>query len=114
IAEEVAYQIDLRYDDLLFWFTDVGWIMAPWEIIGALSIGGTILIYDGAPDFPTPDRLWRIVDDNKVTILGVSPTLVRSLMRYGTDYLKGHDLSSLRSFGSTGEPWDNESYLWLF
>ncbi len=55
VAEEVGFQMDLRRDDTLFWFTDMGWIMAPWEIIGALSLGGTVLIYDGAPDYPKPD-----------------------------------------------------------
>jgi len=70
VAEEMAYQVDLHEEDILFWFTDMGWIMAPWEIVGALSLGGTILIYDGAPDYPTPDRLWEVVEENKATILG--------------------------------------------
>ncbi len=114
ITEEVAYQADVQPDDIIFWFTDIGWIMAPWEIIGVLSLGGTILIYDGAPDHPYPDRLWQVVDDDEVTFLGVSPTLIRGQMRYGPELLEKHDLSTLRSFGSTGEPWNPESYLWLF
>ena len=113
-AEEVAYQADLHVGDVLFWFTDLGWIMAPWEIVGSLSLGGTILIYDGAPDYPTPSRLWQVIEKNKVTIFGVSPTLVRSLMKFGIEQVKKYDLSSLKSFGSTGEPWNPESYDWLF
>ncbi len=113
-VEEVAYQADLHEDDVLFWFTDLGWIMAPWEIIGSLSLGGALLIYDGAPDYPSPERIWEVIERNKVTIFGVSPTLTRGLMKYGTEPLRKHNLSSLRSFGSTGEPWNPESYNWLF
>ncbi|MDG6997816.1 MAG: AMP-binding protein, partial [Nitrososphaerota archaeon] len=114
ISEEMAFQMDLKHDDILFWFTDMGWIMAPWELVGALSLGGSILVYSGAPDYPAPDRLWEIVESNRVTKLGVSPTLVRSLKKYGDEYFVKHDLSSIRAFGSTGEPWDSESYGWLF
>jgi acetyl-CoA synthetase len=114
MAEEVAFQADLHGDDVLFWFTDMGWIMAPWELVGGLSLGGTVLIYNGAPDFPRPDRLWQVIERNGVTKFGVSPTLIRALMKYGEEALFTHDLSSLRAFGSTGEPWDPESYSWLF
>ena len=114
IAEEMAFQMDLHEDDILFWFTDIGWIMAPWEIIGVLTLGATLLIFDGAPDYPASDRLWQVVADKRTTILGVSPTLVRSQMRYGIGPLRNHDFSSVRSFGSTGEPWNPESYIWLF
>lgn len=114
VAEEVSFQMDLRWDDKLFWVTDMGWIMAPWEIIGALSLGATLVIYDGAPDYPGPERLWNIVEKFRVTKFGISPTLVRALMKYGTDPFSRHDLSSLRAFGSTGEPWNPESYMWLF
>jgi acetyl-CoA synthetase len=114
IAEEVAFQADLHGDDILFWFTDMGWIMAPWEFVGGLALGGTILIYNGAPDFPQGDRLWQVVERNHVTKLGVSPTLIRALMKYGEEPLSKHNLTSLQAFGSTGEPWDPESYYWLF
>ena len=114
VAEEMAFQMDLKPDDVLFWFTDMGWIMAPWEMIGALALGGTILVYSGAPDYPTPARLWEVVEDDRVTKMGLSPTLIRALMKYGDKCIKEHDLSSLKAFGSTGEPWDPESYDWLF
>jgi acetyl-CoA synthetase len=114
IAEEVAYQTDLRDDDVLYWITDMGWIMGPWEVVGGLALGGTIFLYEGAPDHPGPDRLWAMVERHRVTTLGVSPTLIRALMRYGEEPLKQHDLSSLRVIGSTGEPWNPDPYMWCF
>ena len=66
IAEEVAFQIDLRRGERLFWLTDIGWIMGPWEIVGTLANGGTLVLYDGAPDFPAPDRLWAFVERHRV------------------------------------------------
>ena len=75
IAQEVAYQVDMHADDRLFWVTDLGWIMGPWEFTGALAAGGTVVLAEGAPDYPAPDRVWSIVERHGVTILGVSPTL---------------------------------------
>lgn len=114
IAEEVAYQTDLQDKDVLYWVTDMGWIMGPWEVVGSLALGGTIFLYEGAPDHPEPDRLWAMVERHKITILGVSPTLIRMLMRYGEEPIKKHDLSSLRIIGSTGEPWNPDPYMWCF
>ncbi len=92
IAQEVAHQVDMHADDRLFWVTDLGWIMGPWEITGALAAGGTVVLAEGAPDYPGADRLWSIVERHGVTILGVSPTLVRALMRHGTEPVASHDL----------------------
>jgi acetyl-CoA synthetase len=114
IAQEVAHQVDMHADDTLCWVTDLGWIMGPWEIVGGLAAGGTIVAVEGVPDYPTPDRLWSLIERERITILGVSPTLVRALMRHGVEPLKAHDLSSLRMLASTGEPWDPESWRWLF
>jgi len=114
IAEEVAYQVDLKPDDLLFWVTDMGWIMGPWEVIGAHANGGAVLLFDGAPDHPAPDRLWSLVETHGVTILGVSPTLVRALIPHGEQLARAHDLSSLRILASTGEPWNPEPWRWYF
>jgi acetyl-CoA synthetase len=112
IAQEVAHQTDLHDDDILFWFTDMGWIMGPWGVVGGLALGGTLFFYEGAPDYPQSDRLWALIERHKITTLGLSPTLVRALMRYGDGPLKKHDLSSLRILGSTGEPWDPTSWRW--
>ncbi|HVL47619.1 MAG TPA: AMP-binding protein [Candidatus Thermoplasmatota archaeon] len=114
VAQEVAHQVDLREDDILFWFTDMGWIMGPWEIVGGLALGGTVLLYEGSPDWPAPDRLWSLVERHGVTILGISPTLIRSLMKHGDEPPREHDLSSLRILASTGEPWNPEPWLWTF
>jgi acetyl-CoA synthetase len=92
----------------------MGWMMGPWLVFGTLITGATMLIYDGAPDYPAPDRLWRLVEQHRVTALGISPTLVRALIRYGDGPIKSHDLSSLRKFASTGEPWNPDPWLWLF
>jgi acetyl-CoA synthetase len=73
-----------------------------------------MMLYDGAPDFPGPDRVWSLVDRHKVTALGVSPTLIRALRRYGDEMVHQHDLSSLRKFHSSGEPWNPDPWMWLF
>ncbi|MFL5790131.1 MAG: AMP-binding protein [Actinomycetota bacterium] len=112
IAEEVAYQADLHPGGLLHWSTDLGWIMGPWEIVGALALGATVLLTEGAPTHPTPDRLWEQVARHGVTTLGVSPTLVRALTAAGSRPDR-HDRSSLCLLASTGEPIDRDSYLWL-
>ncbi len=114
IAEEVAYQTDLQDNDVLYWVTDMGWIMGPWEVVGGLALGGTIFLYEGAPDHPGPDRLWSMIERHRITTLGISPTLIRALMRHGEGPLKKHDLSSLRILGSTGEPWNPDPYRWCF
>ena len=114
IAEEAAYQFDCRPGDRLFWFADFGWIMGPWEIVGALSNGATVCLYDGAPDHPAPDRVWAYLERHRVTILGISPTLIRSVMAHGDAPVRAHDLSSLRILGSTGEPWNEVAWRWYF
>ena len=114
VAEEMAFQMDLRRGERLFWLTDIGWIMGPWEIIGTLALGATLVCYDGAPDVPGPDRLWDLVERHRVAVLGVSPTLVRALMAHGDEPVAAHDLSSLRVLGSTGEPWNEGPWRWFF
>ncbi len=114
IAQEVAYQVDLKDSDVLYWLTDIGWIMAPWEIVGGLALGGTIFLFEGAIDHPSPDRIWEMVERHRISILGVSPTAVRTLMRHGDQWLRQHDLSSLRILASTGEPWNPEAWMWFF
>ena len=111
IAEEVAFQFDCGPGDRLFWFADFGWIMGPWEVVGTLANGATLCLYEGAPDFPDVDRLWAYLAAHRVTILGISPTLVRSMMAHGDEPVLRHDLSALRILGSTGEPWNEDPYL---
>jgi acetyl-CoA synthetase len=113
-AQDLAHTFDLGRGDALFWFTDLGWMMGPWAISGSLLLGARLILYEGAPDHPGPDRLWAIVARHRVTHLGLSPTVVRALIPHGLDPVRSHDLGSLRVLGSTGEPWDPDSWTWYF
>ena len=112
-AKEIYFGFDHKPSDRFFWVSDIGWMMGPWTLIGNHTFGGTIFMYEGAPDYPEPDRFWKLIDDHGLTVFGISPTAIRALRKYGDDWLGGHDLSSLRLLGSTGEPWDPESWLWF-
>jgi len=114
LALEARLACDLRPGDRAMWFTDMGWIMGPWITIGVHAAGATMVCFDGAPDWPDPGRLWRLAERHRLTFLGVSPTLVRSLSAQGDELPRAADLSALRAFGSTGEPWNPEPYAWLF
>jgi len=113
-AQDMMLGFDVGEKDILYWVTDMGWMMGPWEVFGTTLLGATMVLYEGALDFPGPDRLWSLVERHRATILGVSPTLIRSLMRHGTNPAESHDLSGLRILGSTGEPWNPDPWLWYF
>jgi acetyl-CoA synthetase len=113
-AKEVGYHLDVRPGDVMFWLTDIGWMMGPWEILGVLFHRGTVVLLDGAPDWPDPGRVPRMVARHRVTHLGLAPTVVRLLAARGQAELGSHDLASVRVLGSTGEPWDGTSYRWYF
>lgn len=113
-AQDMAHGLDVQEFDTLHWVTDMGWMMGPWEVFGTMLLKATMVLYDGAPDYPGPDRLWALVEQHGITILGVSPTLVRALMPHGDEPVQSHDLSSLRILGSTGEPWNPDPWLWFF
>ena len=113
-AQDMVHCFDVHDGETMYWVSDMGWMMGPWEVFGMTLLGGTVVLYDGALDFPAPDRLWALVERHRVNILGVSPTLIRSLMRHGEDPVRAHDLSSLRVLGSTGEPWNPEPWRWCF
>src|SRR5713101_6044097 len=113
-AQDMAHGFDVGADDTVFWYTDIGWMMGPWLIFGSLILGATMVLYEGTPDYPAADRLWRMVAHHGVTVLGVSPTLVRGLMSHGDEVPAHHDLSSLRILGGTGEPWNPEPFHWYF
>jgi acetyl-CoA synthetase len=109
IAREAAYQVDLDPGERIHFVTDMGWIMGPWTVVGAGAVGATVVYAEGAPDWPD-DRLWRLVESERVNVLGVSPTLVRGLIPKGEPQA---DLSSLHAFVTTGEPWNPAPYRWL-
>jgi len=104
---------DVRPGDRMLWFTDMGWMMGPFLVYGALGLGASIVLYEGTPDYPGPDRLWNICATHGVTHLGIAPTAIRSLMAHGDEPPKGHDLSKLRILGSSGEPWNTEPWKWF-
>ncbi len=113
-AQDMAFGTDVHRGDVIYWMTDMGWMMGPWLVFGSLIFGATIFLYDGAPDFPAPNRLWELAEKHKINQMGVSPTLVRSLIPHGDEHFKKHDLSSLKCFASTGEPWNPDPWMWLF
>ena len=113
-AKELYFSFDHKPSDRYFWVSDIGWMMGPWMLIGNHTFGGTVFIYEGAPDYPEPDRYWEMIDRHGLTAFGISPTAIRALQKHGDDWLEGHDLSTLRLLGSTGEPWDPESWRWFY
>ena len=110
-GKEIWLGFDHRSTDRFFWLSDIGWMMGPWSIIGNHLFGGTILMYDGAPDFPAPSRLWDVVERHGVTTFGISPTVIRMLSKHPGEL---PPMESLRLLGSTGEPWDEASWMWFF
>ncbi len=113
-AQDMRHAMDLKPGDVMWWMSDMGWMMGPWLVFGTLMNAGTMVLFDGAPDFPDVDRTWEMVERHGVTHLGISPTLIRALMPHGREPLEKHDVSGLRAVASTGSPWDPESWTWLF
>ncbi len=111
-AKEIFLAFDHQPRDRFFWLSDIGWMMGPWTILGNHHFGGTIFLYDGAPDYPVPDRLWQMIEEERITTFGVSPTAIRVLRN--TSDPESFPFDSLRLLGSTGEPWDEASWLWYF
>ena len=114
IAQECAFQTDVHAGDRFTWMTDMGWIMGPKIVVGAGALGATLVLSEGAPDYPGPGRMWELVERHRLSVLGVSPTLIRALRSHGDEPVTAHDRSSLRILASTGEPWNPEPYRWLF
>ena len=114
ISRELGFSFDTKPDDVFFWFTDIGWMMGPWEMIGVTFWGGTIVLFEGAPNYPNPDRVWQVVEKWNVTTLGISPTAIRVLRAAGDEWVDKYPMKTLRLLGSTGEPWDHDSYMRFF
>ena len=113
VAATMKYVFDLKDDDLYWCTADIGWVTGHSYIVyGPLANGATVFMYEGAPDWPEPDRFWRIVEEYDITILYTAPTAIRAFMRWGDEYPKRHDLSSLRLLGTVGEPINPEAWRW--
>ena len=111
MGKEIWLAFDHQPDDRFLWLSDIGWMMGPWSILGNHLFGGTIFLYDGALDFPSPMRIWETIERHGITTFGVSPTAIRVLSK--AEALPP-PMPSLRLLGSTGEPWDEASWLWFF
>jgi acetyl-CoA synthetase len=104
---------DLKDEDVYWCTADIGWVTGhSYVIYGPLANGATVLMYEGAPDWPDKDRFWAIVEKYRVSILYTAPTAIRAFMKWGTEYPKKHDLTSLRLLGSVGEPINPEAWMW--
>jgi acetyl-CoA synthetase len=107
------YVFDLRDEDVYWCTADIGWVTGhSYVVYGPLANGATSLMYEGAPNFPEPDRFWRIVEKYGVTILYTAPTAIRAFMKWGVEWPGKHDLSSLRLLGTVGEPINPEAWMW--
>jgi acetyl-CoA synthetase len=107
------YVFDIRDEDIYWCTADVGWVTGHSYIVyGPLAVGATTLMYEGAPNWPEPDRFWKIIEEYRVNILYTAPTAIRAFIRWGDKWVKKHDLSSLRLLGSVGEPINPEAWMW--
>jgi acetyl-CoA synthetase len=112
-ALTTKWVFDLKDDDTFWCTADVGWVTGHSYIIyGPLANGATVVMYEGAPNWPDEARFWKIVEDYRVTILYTAPTAIRAFMKWGEHFPKRHDLSSLRLLGSVGEPINPEAWMW--
>ena len=112
-SKEIHFNMDLKPGEVLMWITDIGWMMGPWQIIGVQSLGGSHVIFEGTINYPQPDRVWAMIERFGITHLGGSATAYRMLKSLGDEWVKAHDLSSLRVTGNTGEPIDPDTWTWL-
>ena len=113
-AQDMRHAMDVKPGDRVYWMTDMGWMMGPWLVLGTLLNGAAMFFFDGAGDYPSVDRVWELCARHRITLLGLSPMLVRTLMPHGTDLVTRHDLSQLRAVGATGSPWGPSSWRWIF
>jgi acetyl-CoA synthetase len=111
-GKEIYFNLDTKANDMFMWITDIGWMMGPWQIFGVQEAGATHVIFEGVPDFPQNDRIYRMIEEYKITHLGHAATTVRMIRKYGDEIIKEHNLSSLRILGNTGETIDPDTWIW--
>ncbi len=112
-AKDIYFNMDLKPGDKFLWITDIGWMMGPWQIIGANSLGGTHVILEGAVNYPSPTRILDLVENHRITQLGFAATVARLLKKEAGGRVEDYGLESLRAFGNTGEPIDRDTWLWV-
>ncbi|SFS20596.1 acetyl-coenzyme A synthetase [Granulicella pectinivorans] len=107
------YVFDLRPDDVYWCTADIGWVTGhSYVVYGPLQCGATVVMYEGAPNWPQNDRFWKIVDDHQVTVFYTAPTAIRAFIKWGDQWVKGYSLASLRLLGTVGEPINPEAWMW--
>lgn len=114
MALDLGLCLDYGPDDRLMWMSDMGWLVGPVLIVSSTFLGATMVLAEGAPDYPDERRYWQLICSNQVTLLGIAPTIVRNFMKVGGAGVTGFDLSRLRLTISTGEPWTPDSWHWMF
>jgi acetyl-CoA synthetase len=115
IYATMKYVFDIRDEDIFWCTADVGWVTGhSYVVYGPLASGATTLMYEGAPNWPEPDRFWKIIEQHRVNILYTAPTAIRAFIRWGDAWVKRHDLSSLRLLGTVGEPINPEAWMWYY
>ena len=109
----MRWVFDLKDDDIYWCTADIGWVTGhSYTVYGPLAAGATVVMYEGAPNFPENDRFWQIIEKYKVSIFYTAPTAIRTFIKWGDSWVKKHDLSSLRLLGSVGEPINPEAWMW--
>lgn len=107
------YNFDLRDNDVYWCTADIGWVTGhSYVVYGPLACGATVVLYEGAPNWPEADRMWKIVDDHSVTVFYTAPTAIRACIKWGDAYVRRHSLASLRLLGTVGEPINPEAWMW--
>lgn len=114
VALDMGICMDFKPSDTFFWMSDFGWLIGALASVTAAFHGGSLLLAEGAPDYPDQGRLWRLVQDYQVSYFGIAPTAVRGAMRYGVEEVSKYDFSHLRITASSGEPWTDDAWLWFF
>ena len=113
VAATTKYVFDLRDEDVFWCTADIGWVTGhSYVVYGPLANGATVVMYEGAPDWPERDRFWSIIERYGVTVFYTAPTAIRAFMKWGTEHPARHDLSTLRLLGTVGEPINPEAWIW--
>ena len=113
VAQTMKWVFDLKDDDIYWCTADIGWVTGhSYTVYGPLAAGATVVMYEGAPNFPENDRFWQIIEKYRVSIFYTAPTAIRTFLKWGDSWVKKHDLSSLRLLGTVGEPINPEAWMW--